>query len=140
MSEPSFVLDLRVLVRQGVVRMGALTRGGRVRFVDPGSRRLFGEVSFDLDTCRPDGLLLTLRYDLIREGKSVVLDVPLCFAPRGRRGAEWRFVCPLGCGREAARLHLPGGGARFGCRTCHRGLLARSAGPPPVRPPGLRVG
>lgn len=132
--DPSYVLDLRSLARQGIVRMGALVRGGRIRFVDAATRRLFGEVAFDLDTRRPDVLGLALRYELVKRGERIVLAVPLRFLSPETRGFRWRIVCPLGCRREVLRLHLPGGAARFGCGSCHRTALRSSEGPPAIRP------
>jgi hypothetical protein len=136
MADPSFVLDLPVLVSQGLVRMGTWLPDGRIRFEDPASRRVWGEVACTVDTRRPDATALELRYQIVRTAERVALGVPLRMAAGRARGFRWRFLCPLGCGRPALRLHLPGGASRFGCRRCHRSLLRRSEGPPAIRPDG----
>jgi hypothetical protein len=135
MPDRSFVLDVRVLVRQGLVRMGAFAPSARVRFLDPATGRAWGEAICAVDTRFPDAPSLELRYELARSGERVVLAVPLAFARGLSRGSRWQFVCPLGCGRAAVRLHLPAGAARFGCRACHRSLLRRSDAPPAIRVP-----
>ena len=134
MTDPSFVLDLRSLVEQEIVREGAWVPDGRILFKDPASRVVHGAVAFTLDTRQPDDPKLTLRYDVVRTGEAVRLDVPLRFAAGRARGFRQRFVCPLGCRRTAVRLHLPGGATRFGCRSCQRTLLRLSEGPPALRP------
>lgn len=132
MADPSFVLDLRELVSQGIVRPGAWVPDGRVLFRDPATGLVWGAVALTVDTRLPDDPKLVLRYDLVRTGAAVALTVRLRSA--AGHGFRPRFVCPLGCGRGVVRLHLPGGATRFGCRTCQRPLLRRSAGPPPIRP------
>ena len=134
MVEPSFVLDLRSLAQQGLVRMGAWVPDARVRFEDPESRRVWGEITCTIDTRRPDAPRLDLRYRIVRTGERVGLRVALRASPGAGGGLRWWFLCPLGCGRTAVRLHLPGGASRFGCRTCLRSLLRRSDGPPAIRP------
>lgn len=133
MPDPSFVLDLHVLVRQGIVRPGAFLRDARVGFVDPASGRVWGVVGLEVDTRLPDDLKATVRYFLVRTGERIDLVVPLRI-DTASTGFRWRFACPLGCRRTTVRLHLPGGASRFGCRACLGRLLRRSEGPPAVRP------
>lgn len=134
MADPSFVLDLRDLVEQGLIRMGAWVPDGRIRFEDPENRRVWGEIACTIDTRRPDAPRLDLRYRILRTGERVALPVTLRASLGSAGRLQWRFLCPLGCGRTALRLHLPGGATRFGCRTCLRPLLRRSEGPPAIRP------
>ena len=134
MAETSFVLDLRDLVEQGLVRMGAWVPDARVRFEDPESRRVWGEIACTIDTRRPDAPRLELRYRIVQTGERVALPVALRASPSAAGSLRWRFLCPLACGRTAVRLHLPGAATRFGCRTCLRSFLRRSEGPPAIRP------
>lgn len=133
MADPSFVLDLRGLVSQGLVRPGAWVPDGRVAFRDGATGLVWGAVALTVDTRLPDEPKLVLRYHVVRTGEAIALTVRLRSA--GGRGFRPRFACPLGCGRGVVRLHLPGGATRFGCRACHRALLRRSDGPPAIRPP-----
>lgn len=134
MAETSFVLDLHVLVEQGLVRMGAWVPDARVRFEDPESRRVWGEIACTIDTRRPDAPGLQLRYCIVQTGERVALPIALRASPSPAGSLRWRFLCPLGCGRTAIRLHLPGGATRLGCHTCLLPLLRRSKGPPAIRP------
>lgn len=137
-ADSSFVLDVRVLVRQGLVRMGAFTPDARVRFRDPETGRAWGEALCAVDARFPDAPFLELGYELARSGERVALRVPLSYARWTPRGPRWHFVCPLGCGRSALRLHLPAGATRFGCRGCLRPLLRSSDAPPAIRVPAPR--
>jgi hypothetical protein len=69
-----------------------------------------------------DGLILCLRY--VTAGQSVDLPIHLATTRLPVGGRRWWFICPGSsaleiCGQRVTKLHLPPGGLRFGCRTCH---------------------
>jgi hypothetical protein len=69
-----------------------------------------------------DGLVLRLHY--VTAGQSVDLPIHLHTTRLPVGGRRWWFVCPGSsdmetCGQRVVKLHLPPGGLRFGCRSCH---------------------
>ena len=124
-ADSSFVLDVRVLVRQGLVRMGAFAPETRVRFQDPATGRAWGEALCAVDTRLPDAPFLDLCYELARSGERVALRVTLSYArgaPRGPPGPAAGSVPPAGLRPAGSRARggLPGAG--------HAGCLRARAG------------
>ena len=69
-----------------------------------------------------EGLMLRLRYLAARQ--QVDLPIRLHVTQPHFGGKRWWFNCPISsdgcdCGRRVAKLHLPPGCSRFGCRFCH---------------------
>jgi hypothetical protein len=77
---------------------------------------------------RDDRPTLTLSYRIRNHpGPELHYDVPLATTRPRFGGVRWWLVCPVvGCGRRAAKLHLPPGGRHFACRRCHRLTYASS--------------
>lgn len=117
-------LDLRLLVREGAVRPGAMTTG---RWTWSRGGKEVASVGYEAQAAEDHGTL-RLVYTVTRgEAKTdvdyrVALETTLL--PSG--GRRWWFRCLARrgggppCGRRAATLYLPPGATYFACRSCHR--------------------
>jgi hypothetical protein len=114
--ESCLSLSTRFLVRNGYLVAGAYAAGS-VRWHPGGA-----SVSFEADARDADRPVLTLAYRVRTDpGPALRYAVRLATTRPPFGGVRWWFVCPaVGCGRRAARLHLPPGERYFACLRCHR--------------------
>jgi hypothetical protein len=113
--EESLSLDIRWLVREGVIRPHSY-HSSAVRWGEREALHLSVEVG------TREGMAY-LRYKTPgRQGyQNIEESIRLVTTPDGR---QWRWLCPARkakepCHRRVAILYLPPGAQRFACRTCH---------------------
>lgn len=80
-------------------------------------------VVFDVDARAAAGRV-RLRHTTGHRTANSEYDIRLTTTWMPRGGVRWWFICPLivddcPCGRRMAKLYLPPGGRRFGCRRCY---------------------
>jgi hypothetical protein len=117
--ESCHALDTADLKRLGVIRSGAGTTAGTLRWAGGGEQR--SEVGYAFT---PAGAAATLRlsYRVVGTEEDVAYRVRLVTTRCHLGGVRWWFVCPLArggvaCGRRVRKLYHVG--RYFGCRHCH---------------------
>jgi hypothetical protein len=118
------VLDIGLLVRDGVVRPDR-SRRGKLSWSRDGEE--VASIGYQVDT-RADGGTFRLTYSVGRDGREKAAQdyvVPLVTTSLVSGGRRWWFRCVAcreggpPCGRRAGKLYLPPGGRVFACRRCH---------------------
>jgi hypothetical protein len=128
----------QVLNLASLAREGAFVGGARGTLEWPGGCPIsYAEFAV---SATEGGLLLVLRYRLVRPSVDVLQPVPLETTRPRFGGVRWWGRCHLvadgaphplvgpgvACGRRVGKLYLPPGRVYFGCRRCYR-LTYRSA-------------
>lgn len=124
-------IDVRWLVREGIIKPGVWRRGS-LRWSDPDTGEERSSIGYIVDA-QADGtgtMRLTYTY-MPGDAKQEKIGYPIRLVTTRPHlgGLRWWFICPLmvndrPCRRRVAKLY--GRGKYFGCRTCH-GLVYRSS-------------
>jgi hypothetical protein len=118
------VLDIGLLVREGMVRPHQFRRGG-LSWTRNGEK--VAAIAYEADTREDDGTV-RLMYTVGREGQEAVTKdyaVPLVTTTLVSGGRRWWFRCTAcrdggpPCRRRVGKLYLAPGGDVFACRHCY---------------------
>jgi hypothetical protein len=117
-------LDVNALMREGVLRAGALVRGN-CQWEPRGGEPFALEIDADLRQEGQQGMTLCHRArDDEDKTEWPLYAVDLVSTAPHFGGLRWWFLCPLivdgvPCRRRVGKLYLPPRADYFGCRRCH---------------------